>query len=307
MASEDDFKAWYDGRRDHFARAQDDLVQVVTRFVSDWGEVDGFRRPEAHERGAVKSAERAFAKCLGRGISEDFDQLLVDQPFVVGDFCRTRLIFRSRGDVEAFRFSVEQRWPLGTPEVEDFTLRPSETGYRALHINGALLAHVRDVEVAVPYEVQVKTVAQNAWGYYTHDSSYVQTVLNQHPRWGQVRALQQLLSDQLHVVDQLQQQIEIVGEDVAHDVAEGADPDEVMFMNVRAALRDLYGESCTVGEAQRLVRRARDAGLTTMGQFADRISPDRPAAPQVRESFEATRDRAPTAFELAAELLTQPE
>lgn len=307
MTSEEEFNAWYADRRDHFARAQDDLVQVVARFVTDWGEVDGFRRPEDHERGAVKSAERAFAKCVGKGITEDFDRLLTDQPFIVGDFCRTRLIFRSRGDVEAFKSSVEQRWPLGAPDLEDFTLRPSETGYRALHINGALVAHVRDVEVAVPYEVQVKTVAQNAWGYYTHDSSYVQTVFNQHPRWGQVRALQQLLSDQLHVVDQLQQQIEIVGEDVAHDVAEGADPDEVMFMNVRTALRDLYGESCTVGQAQRLVRRARDAGLTTMDQFAERISPDRPAAAQARESFEATRDRAPTGFELAAELLTQPE
>jgi ppGpp synthetase/RelA/SpoT-type nucleotidyltranferase len=307
MTAEDEFKNWYSARRDHLARAQDDLVQVVARFVTDWGDDYGFRPPDTHERGSVKSARRAFAKCTPKNIDADFDCLLQDRPPPIGDLCRTRLVFRSRGDVEAFRNAVEQRWPLGEVEVEDFTFRPSETGYRALHVNGVIPVAVREEELTVPYEVQVKTVAQQSWGYYTHDSSYVPTEINRHPRWGQVRALQQLLSDQLHVVDQLQQQIEIAGEEIAHDVAEGANPDEVMFTNVRASIDELFAEPCSIGEAQRLVRRARESGVTTMAEFLLRVSPDRPAAAEIREGFEAVQKRMPSAVELAAELLARPD
>jgi hypothetical protein len=153
----------------------------------------------------------------------------------------------------------------------------------------------------------VKTVAQDAWGYYTHDSSYVPTEINQHPRWGQVRALQQLLSDQLHVVDQLQQQIEIAGEEIAHDIATGADPSEVMFTNVRTAIEELLAAPCSIGEAQRLVRRARDVGITTMDEFRARVSPERPAAEDIRDTFQAARGRNPSEYELAAELLARPD
>lgn len=306
MTAEDDFKLWFETRRDHLARAQDDLSQSVLRFVTDWADEYSFRLPEKSDKGAVKSPGRIYAKCVGKGINDDFERLLNDRPSPVGDLTRTRLVYRSRSDVEAFRVAVEQRWPLGEVQMEDFTFVTPETGYRALHINGHVLVRVRDEELTVPYEVQVKTVAQDAWGYYTHDSSYVPTEINRHPRWGQVRSLQQLLSDQLHVVDQLQQQIEIAGEEIAHDVATGADPSEVMFTNVRTAIGDLYASPCSIGEAQRLVRRAREAGIVTMDDFRDRVSPERVDAQEIREAFEAGRERAPSALELAAELLARP-
>jgi len=303
MTAEDDFKAWYAERRDHFARAQEDLAESVARFVSDWADQFVFRAPERHDRGATKDADRAYAKCVAKGVT-DFDRLL-EEPAPVGDLCRTRLIFRSRSDVEAFRSAVDQVWPHGPVQIDDFTYKPSDSGYRAVHVNGWLPAQIRGVALSVPYEVQVKTVAQDAWGYYTHDSSYVPTEVNQHPRWGQVRALQQLLSDQLHVVDQLQQQIEIVGEEIGHEVGAGGDPDEVMFSNVRVAIDELYATTCSLGEAQRIVRRAREHGITSMAQFEERISPERPAAAEIRETFDATRSRPPTAIELVAELLAR--
>lgn len=298
------FDDWYASRREHLARAQDDLVQSAKRFVEDWADEYGFRL-EHHDIGAVKSTERLMSKCAARGIDNDFDRLLFDRPPPVGDMCRTRLVFRSRGDVEAFQSAVEQHWPLGDPDIEDLTYAPSETGYRALHLNGIIAVDVRGHELEVPYEVQVKTAAQATWGYYTHDSSYVPTEFNQHPRWGQVRALQQILSDQLHVVDQLQEHIEIVGEEIARDVAAGADPTELMFSNVRAAIQELYAEQCSIGQAQRLVRRARDFDVTTMSAFASRVSPERATAAEIRETFELSRGRPPSAVEIAAELLAR--
>src|SRR5256885_16950456 len=98
MTVEDDFTEWFDTRRDHLARAQDDLVQSVERFVKDWADEDLFRLPEKHDKGAVKERDRILAKCTSRGILDSFDRLLTAEPRPMGDLTRARLVFRSKID-----------------------------------------------------------------------------------------------------------------------------------------------------------------------------------------------------------------
>ena len=303
-----EFTSWFAGRRDHFQRAQDDLADAAKRFVDDWGSQFGFRRPEHDVHGLLKTPRRIFDKCVKKGFVDDFERVLTIVPAPVGDIARVRVVVRTRKDVEALRAAFEERWPMGDVTFEDTMFSPTESGYRALHMNGRTEAQVRDEKVWVPYEVQVKTVAQDAWGYYTHDSTYVPTEFNQHPRWGQVAALQRVLSDQLHTVDQLQEQIEVVAEETAYEISQGADPNDVMFANVRLALRELYDEKCTVIEAQRLVTRAREVGVQSMDEFRQRIAPDSSASAEAAESFRVLRKRDATGVELAAELLSrEPE
>src|SRR5260370_31141210 len=99
MNADEEFRAWFDSRRDHLARAQDDLVQSVDRFVKDWSDEYSFRLPEKHDFGAVKGRGRILNKCISKGITSKFDRLLTDQPPPVGDLTRPRLVFRSRSDV----------------------------------------------------------------------------------------------------------------------------------------------------------------------------------------------------------------
>ena len=306
MTDEEAFDAWLASRKEHLARAQDDLAQQVDRFAADWAEAYSSRTAEKHDRGAVKGRDRILDKCVAKAITTDFDQLLTDQSPPVGDLVRTRLVFRSQADVDAFRIAAELNWPLGATKIEDFIVESSSTGYRALHVNGALSVRIRDELVLVPYEVQVKTLAQDAWGRYTHDSSYVPTEINTHPRWGHVRVLQQVLSDQLNVVDQLQEQIEISGEEIAHDIAEGADPNELMFANVRSSIQEQYETACSIGNVQRPVRRAREQGLSSMDEFTLTVNPARPEAEAFSATFREAPGKPPSAYQIAAELLTQP-
>jgi hypothetical protein len=76
---------------------------------------------------------------------------------------------------------------------------------------------------------------------------------------------------------------------------------------VRTAIDEIYAIPCSIGEAQRLVRRAREVAITTMEEFRAQISPDRPAAEEIRETFAAARGREPSAIELAAELLARAD
>ncbi len=266
---------WYEHMKPHLARARDDVLENVNHFVADWSEPFGFRCERAPSP-RVKSVDRVAAKCLAKGIEADFDQLLA-QPYAVGDLVGVRFVVRSRADVEAVVEALGNQSSLGYYNIEDLSDTPTSTGYRALHVNGSSEIVVREVPKTIPFELQVKTLAQDAWGYFTHDTAYVPTEVNQHPRFAPVQDLQRLLADMLHNVDLLQQHIEVQAEQIAHEVAAAADPNEVMFGNVQRIMRDTHDVRLSVSEAQRLVRLAHEAGVADIAQFerARRSEPTR--------------------------------
>src|SRR5579883_1207091 len=244
-----EFATWYEGVAAHLSRAAADVLDNVHRFIEDWGPSDGFRC-EREPIGRIKSAERTYSKCLERGITEDFDRLLAD-PYEVGDLVGVRFVVRSRADVELVLAALERQGTLNYLAIDDFRDSPRPSGYRAVHINGVVEVKVRDISRAIPFEVQIKTLAQDSWGYFTHDTAYVPTEANQHPRFAHVKELQRLLADLLHNVDVLEQQIEVQAEQIAGEVAAQGNANEVMFATVRRAMEEAYEIKLSVSEAQR--------------------------------------------------------
>jgi ppGpp synthetase/RelA/SpoT-type nucleotidyltranferase len=80
--------------------------------------------------------------------------------------------------VEDLRPSCSARYPLGNPEdfdLEDINDDPRPSGYRALHIDGSVTVGVAGRDFTVPFEIQVKTLAQHVFGQHTHAEAYVRT------------------------------------------------------------------------------------------------------------------------------------
>jgi ppGpp synthetase/RelA/SpoT-type nucleotidyltranferase len=130
-----------------------------------------------------------FAKARRKGLSEANDLLQrCDEKdgrrrFPLPDLLGVRVLVRSLNDVAAVKRALEdlradgrELYPLGNAEdfdVEDMNGNPRRTGYRALHVDGSVSVRVAERDVTVPFELQVKTLAQHVFGQHTHDEAYV--------------------------------------------------------------------------------------------------------------------------------------
>ena len=169
--------------------------------------------------------------------------------FPVPDLLGVRVLVRSLNDVAAVRRALEdlqagrrELYPLGNPEdfdVEDMNGSPRRTGYRALHVDGSVTVRVADCDVTVPFELQVKTLAQHVFGQHTHEEAYVPDDANGDPRYELVRVLQTAFAEQLHAADLLLARLEDVAGAVRDDIAR------------RAAGRRLDGQAASIGSVWR--------------------------------------------------------
>jgi ppGpp synthetase/RelA/SpoT-type nucleotidyltranferase len=237
--SEDDVQHFLESNQEVFKRAIAEIEQLVGFFVADWERICKVS-VERIENARIKDARRVFAKARRKGLSEA-DNLLQrcdDQEgprrFPVPDLLGVRVLVRSLNDVAALKRALEdlqvarheQLYPLGNPEdfeVEDMNRDPRPTGYRALHIDGSVTVRVADRDFTVPFELQVKTLAQHVFGQHTHEEAYVPDEANGDPRYELVRVLQTALGEQLHAADLLLARLEDVAAAVRDDIARTAD------------------------------------------------------------------------------------
>jgi ppGpp synthetase/RelA/SpoT-type nucleotidyltranferase len=96
---------------------------------------------------------------------------------------------------------------------------PRPSGYRAVHIDGSVTVRVADRDVTVPFELQVKTLAQHVFGQHTHEEAYVPNEANGDPRYELVRVLQSALAEQLNAADLLLARLEDVADALRDDIA----------------------------------------------------------------------------------------
>ena len=178
------------------------------------------------ERARVKEAQRIHAKALRRGLDNP-DQLLERcyekdgrNRFPVHDLLGVRVLVLSVNHMAALKQAVEnldteegRLYPFGNSEdfgLEDINESPRPGGYRALHIDGSVTVREGETDYTVPFEIQVKTLAQHVYGQHTHDEAYVPDAENEDSRYEFVKGLQAALAEQLNAADLLLAQIEDV-------------------------------------------------------------------------------------------------
>lgn len=297
-----------------FTRAIDEVERLVDFFIADWGGTYGFS-VEQVESVRVKDVPRVHAKALRRELS-DADQLLQQchrkedrDRFPVHDLLGVRVLVLSLNQVAAVRTAVEsllaggggELYPLGNLEdvdIEDINSSPRDSGYRALHIDGSVTVRVGEADYTVPFELQVKTLAQHVYGEHTHGESYVPDEANEDARYELVRGLERALAEQLNGVDLLLAQLEQVAGEVRDDIARREAGPEVSTASVSNALRQVLGLRLGESEIVRIVESLRAAGLTATADFESLIDPSGDAAAEFADAFETGHQRRPTDREL---------
>jgi putative GTP pyrophosphokinase len=223
-----------ESNHDVFERAIAEIERLVVFFIADRGTICRFS-VEQIENARIKDARRVFAKARRKGLLSA-DELLqrCDEKngrrrFPVHDLLGVRVLVRSLNDVAAVKRALDDPqtggrglYPLGNPEdfdVEDMNIDPRPSGYRALHIDGSVTVRMSDRDVTVPFELQVKTLAQHVFGQHTHEEAYVPNEANGDPRYELVRILQSALAEQLNAADLLLARLEDVADAVRDDIA----------------------------------------------------------------------------------------
>jgi ppGpp synthetase/RelA/SpoT-type nucleotidyltranferase len=246
LPAEADIRRFLDRNQTVLERALAEIERLVASFLTSWAALGQFS-VEQLEKARIKEARRVLAKADRKGLSSA-DALLRRceekdgrRRFPVHDLLGVRVLVRSLNDVAAVRRLVQdlqasrdEPYPLGNPEdfdLEDINDHPRASGYRALHIDGSVKVSDGGRDFTVPFEIQVKTLAQHVFGRHTHAEAYVPNEANGDPRYALVRILQKALAEQLNAADLL-----LAGlEDAAAAVRDSIRPREPAYGGVGLA------------------------------------------------------------------------
>lgn len=315
--TEQEVRDWLEANGELLERAIEQVEREVGVFIRDWGETWGFRH-EQIEEARIKGAARVCEKAKGKGLVKA-EQLLERRKegersrFPVQDLLGVRVLVLSLNDVAALKAGVEgllagrgRLYPFGNPRdarVEDINDKPRPSGYRALHIDGAVRVQLKEAEHEIPFEIQVKTLAQHVFGQHTHDEAYVPDDGNNDPRYEHIRGLQTALAEGLSGADLLLAKSEDLSKMVRDEILANEAGEKLSAAGVANAVQEQFGRRVRREEAERWTEQSLRVGITENAKFADLIDRSRDEAGLREKEFQWKNGRDPADHELIDALL----
>jgi ppGpp synthetase/RelA/SpoT-type nucleotidyltranferase len=183
----------FNRRRAQYERANEQLKVILNALLDDLSLRYGMRE------GLVVMGEPKSFDSFYRKAKQKYKCQNVEEAFAkVRDLARARVICHTLDD--CFRLVdllSRQDVVLVDPTTIEYQIEdPSDTGYRAIHLEVLVDVPVRGKAVATPCELQIRTTLQEAWGHYTHSDFYKAEEVPP-----LVRSLMRELSDLLYYTD----------------------------------------------------------------------------------------------------------
>lgn len=161
--------AAFEDRKARYKRGNDLVKQTLEAFLDDLSKRYGVREGlmvVGDPKGFPSFYKKATEKYQCETIEDAFDR--------VRDLSRVRVLCHTLSDCyRLVQLLQEQTHLFVDPlKIEDMIEEPSPTGYRAIHLEVTIDVPVEGGTVGVPVEVQIRTILQEAWGFYTHGDFY---------------------------------------------------------------------------------------------------------------------------------------
>lgn len=165
----DELEATFEKRKARYVRANALVKETLSAFLDDLGKRYGVReglQVLGDAKGFTSFHKKATEKYDCQSVDEAFDR--------VRDLSRVRVLCHTLDDCyRLLKMLQEQEFLWVDPsKIEDRIATPSDTGYRAIHLEVMVDVPVGGKEMAIPVEVQIRTILQEAWGFYTHGDFY---------------------------------------------------------------------------------------------------------------------------------------
>lgn len=157
-------------------RAEDELNAVLQESIDtecDVNDPDRVRVAASRVKSKARIAEKIERRIRNREIEPP--QTIEDVQNSIFDIVGLRVICKTLRDVDLASKAITAAYGPRLEQVgdpKDYIRNPKASGYRSLHYLLRITVDDGEGEVAVPCEVQIRTMMQDAWGELTHENSY---------------------------------------------------------------------------------------------------------------------------------------
>lgn len=152
----------FEKRQIHLEQLNKVVVQVSQSLLSK-------RKINFHSvQGRVKDFDSFQEKIRRKGFSDPFND--------VKDLVGVRLVCRFRPEVEKAATAIRDTFTILDEDNQMEGTRPDNFGYMAFHLSAKLKDSQVDSSLeevkSIPFEVQIRTIAQDAWASISHYLDY---------------------------------------------------------------------------------------------------------------------------------------
>jgi len=189
-----EFLKEYDARRKDLQYSLEQIVSLLRVRLSQLAARKGVRARITDSR--VKRPAKLWRRAqeAGLGVEEAFTK--------VKDILGIRIVCNNLSDVQALIEMIHTEGGyLSIKEVKDMVADPSPSGYRATHVLTEVSGPHAPGGIPTPCEVQIRTLAQDAWARISRADLYDKQVP------ASIEKLTQALSKQLSGIDEIAQHI----------------------------------------------------------------------------------------------------
>jgi ppGpp synthetase/RelA/SpoT-type nucleotidyltranferase len=167
--TKEELEAAFDERKARYARANTLIKDTLNALLDDLSKRYGVRE------GLILLGDPKEFGSFHRKATEKYKCDTVDDAFEsVRDLARVRVLCPTLSDCYKLveMLQAQKHLFVDPVKIEDQIANPSPTGYRAIHLEARVDVPVGTETVGVPVEVQIRTILQEAWGFYTHGDFY---------------------------------------------------------------------------------------------------------------------------------------
>ena len=189
-----EFLEQYEAKRVFFDEALERITSLLKLRLSQLAARKGVRGRITDAR--VKRPARVWKKSKKAELS-------VSEVFThIDDLLGIRIVCNNISDIDPLIEMIRTEVSiLRVLDIKDMILSPSEAGYRATHIRTVLDNLYESERVPIPCEIQIRTLAQDAWARLSRADLYGKDVPPS------IQKLSQALSTQLSAIDEIAQLI----------------------------------------------------------------------------------------------------
>jgi ppGpp synthetase/RelA/SpoT-type nucleotidyltranferase len=167
--TKEELEAAFEEKKDRYVRANRLIKETLDALLNDLSKRYGVRD------GLIVLGEPKKFVSFHKKATEKYECETIEDAFEqVRDLSRVRVLCPTLSDCDRLvQMLQEQNHLFVDPvKIERQIENQSETGYRAIHLEARVDVPVGIDTVGVPVEVQIRTILQEAWGFYTHGDFY---------------------------------------------------------------------------------------------------------------------------------------
>lgn len=263
----------YAARQKELSRALEDLVSKLKLRLSQLASKQGTRAVISEWR--IKRPGSIWRKV--RQLNIDGKEALAKTEDLLG----LRITCNNLSDVESAVKMIAKEFANPKPHVKDMIGSPTTAGYRSVHI----LSHIESRAGAkIPFEIQVRTLSQDAWAKLSRADLYRKSV----PRL--IRGLAAALADQFAAIDKTAQLIRDELNKPVQAAASIQDDDPVNPQRLATLYHEFYKEDIFEYTLIDWVDALANAEAETMGEVRTLLS-DKPLRSKLDEISRGIRRR----------------